>query len=59
MLTQQEIKKLLAQTEGLALLKGKWVEVDHQKLRELLTEMDRYQGELSLREALRLVTCEV
>lgn len=54
MLTQQEIKKLLAQTEGLALLKGKWVEVDHQKLRELLTEMDQYQGEVSLREALRL-----
>jgi non-specific serine/threonine protein kinase len=54
MLTQQEIKKLLAQTEGLALLKGKWVEVDHQKLRDLLTKMDQYQGELSLREALRL-----
>ncbi len=53
-LTPQEIRQLLAQTEGLALLKGKWVEVDHQKLKKLLAEMEKYHGEIPLRDALRL-----
>ena len=35
-LTGAEIRKLLAQTEGLALLKGKWVVVDHARLRALM-----------------------
>lgn len=53
-LTQKEIQNLLAQTEGLALLKGKWVEVNHQKLNRLLDEMQQYQGEVTLLEALRM-----
>jgi hypothetical protein len=35
-LTDAERRQLLASTEGLALLRGKWVEVDHQKLQEAL-----------------------
>lgn len=31
-----EIKRLLSEAEGLAFLKGKWVEVDHKKLDEVL-----------------------
>lgn len=54
LLTPQEIRQLLEQTEGLALLKGKWVEVNHQKLKKLLAEMDRYHGEVSLCDALRM-----
>ena len=32
-LTKKDVELLLAQTEGLAFLKGKWVEVNHKKLR--------------------------
>lgn len=53
-LTQREIQDLLAQTEGLAFLKGKWIEVNHQKLKRLLDEMHQYEGELTLLEALRM-----
>ena len=40
-LTEEDIRRLLAQTEGLALLKGKWVEVNHARLRKLLEEMEQ------------------
>lgn len=53
-LTRREIEQLLGQTEGLAFLKGRWVEVDHSKLQQLLDEMENHQGELSLMEALRM-----
>lgn len=53
-LNNEEIEELLLQTEGLAFLKGKWVEVNHEKLRKLIEEMEHYQGELSLMEALRM-----
>ncbi|MDE7223547.1 MAG: SNF2 helicase-associated domain-containing protein, partial [Acetatifactor sp.] len=53
-LTQKEIRDLLAQTEGLAFLKGKWIEVNHQKLNRLLDEMQQYEGDLTLLEALRM-----
>lgn len=55
-LTAAEIRKLLAQTEGLAFLKGKWVVVDHARLETLLEQMEKYDGTLSLMEALRLET---
>lgn len=53
-LTEEDVRMLLAQTEGLAFLKGKWVEVDHEKLKKLLEEMEQHQGELTLMEALKL-----
>ena len=53
-LTQKEIELLLKQTEGLAQLKGKWVEVNHAELRELLDKMDKYGGELTFLQALRM-----
>lgn len=34
--TEEEIRQLLSETEGLAFIKGKWVEVDHKKLTEML-----------------------
>ncbi|MBQ4126256.1 MAG: DEAD/DEAH box helicase, partial [Desulfovibrio sp.] len=55
-LTAAEIRRLLAQTEGLAFLKGKWVVVDHARLEALLRQMEEYDGSLSLMEALRLET---
>lgn len=53
-LTESDIKKLLAQTDGLAFLKGKWVEVDHKKLKTLLMDMEKVPEEMTLKEALRM-----
>ncbi len=55
-LRQEELQSLLEQTEGLALLKGKWVEVDHARLRALLEEMDGLPDAVTLMDALRLET---
>lgn len=52
-LTKKEIMNLLKQTEGLAFIKGKWIEVDHEKLKALLDAMGNYTGEVTLLEALR------
>lgn len=52
--TQSDVELLLAQTEGLAFLKGKWVEVNHKKLRELLKSMENMEENITLREALQL-----
>ncbi len=52
-LTEEEIQDLLARTEGLAFLKGRWVEVNHAKLQELLEMMKSEETDLTLVEALR------
>ncbi|MBD5461068.1 MAG: DEAD/DEAH box helicase [Lachnospiraceae bacterium] len=52
-LTREEISRLLEQTEGLAFLKGKWIEVNHDRLRELLQKMEEIPEEISLSEALQ------
>jgi len=39
----EELKKLLSETEGLAFIKGKWVEVDHKKLKETLKAYQKAQ----------------
>lgn len=53
-LTQQDMQDLLNQTEGLALLKGKWIEVNHEKLKKLLEDMKNVPENLSFREAMQL-----
>lgn len=53
-LTEKEIQMLLKQTEGLAFLKGKWIEVNHEKLRKLLEEMESIPEYLSFRDAMQL-----
>lgn len=53
-LTEEESRALLAQTEGLAFLKGKWVEVDHARLRQLLSACEKLEAEnISLMDAMR------
>ena len=52
-LTGEDIRQLLSRTEGLAKIKGKWIEVNHTRLRELLSRMEEYRGEISLLDALR------
>lgn len=57
-ITVDDLKRLLSETEGLAFIKGKWVEVDHQKLKETLKayeQAQRFVGKdsMSIAEALR------
>ncbi len=40
-ITKEEIEALLSQTAGLGLIKGKWTEVNHDKLKALLTAYDK------------------
>ena len=58
-LSKKEIQELLAQTEGLALIKGKWVEIKHDQLKaalEALTKAEALaaQEDLTLAQAMRL-----
>lgn len=53
-LTREDIRSLLAQTEGLVFLKGKWVEVNHERLRRLLEDIESGSGEITLMDALRM-----
>ena len=57
-ITPEEIKRLLGEAEGLAFLKGKWIEVDHKKLSEVLKayeEAKKLMGksDLNLIDAMR------
>jgi non-specific serine/threonine protein kinase len=59
-LSKAEINKLLAQSEGLVLIRGKWVEVDHDRLTRTLQQfeaIERRAGEegVSFGEAMRLL----
>lgn len=59
-LTQTELKELLASVDGLARLKGKWVEVDHEKLAAALKHWQSVQrsaqsGAISFYEGMRLL----
>ncbi|MFH0736331.1 MAG: DEAD/DEAH box helicase [bacterium] len=54
-----EVKQLLSEAEGLAFIKGKWIEVDHKALNEILKAYQHAQkqiesGTLSVIEALQL-----
>ena len=59
-LSPKEIDALLASTEGLVLIKGKWVEVDRDKLGEVLDQWRDVQeqaqaGGVSFSEAMRML----
>ena len=59
-LSPKEIKALLASSEGLALIKGKWVEVDREKLSQVLDQWREVQeqaaaGGVSFAEAMRML----
>ena len=55
-ITKEEIEALMAQMAGLSLLKGKWIEVDHEKLRSVLDAYDKASsmGNMTLAEAMRM-----
>ncbi|MBP5198723.1 MAG: DEAD/DEAH box helicase family protein, partial [Lachnospiraceae bacterium] len=53
-LSEKDINQLLSMTEGLAYLKGKWIEVDHERLNAIITAMEGRKGEITLLEAIRM-----
>lgn len=57
-ITAEELRKMLSESEGLAFIKGKWVEVDHEKLKETLLAYEQAQklmgkADMNLVEAMR------
>jgi non-specific serine/threonine protein kinase len=58
-ISDAEWRVILASTDGLALVRGKWVELDREKLREVLGHWENARraacGGLSFREAMRLL----
>jgi len=58
-ISEEEARRLLDESEGLAFIKGKWVEVDREKLEQTLRAYEKAQTlmaeeDLTLREAMRL-----
>jgi len=59
-LTTAEVRQLLASSDGLVRLRGQWVELDRERLREVLTHWERVRreaekGGLSFLEGMRLL----
>ena len=59
-LTRAEIKRLLAQSDGLAFIRGKWVEIDHKRLSRTLEQFEAIERRaaadgLSFGETMRLL----
>lgn len=56
-ITKEEILKLLTENEGLALIKGKWIENNHDKLNQLLKNYEFYSKDgTSLSEVLQIMS---
>lgn len=57
-ITLQELQQLLLEQNGLRLFKGKWVEVDHRRLEETLSQylemQSRFAGGITLRQWMQL-----
>ena len=59
-LTERELRAILDGTDGLALVRGRWVEVDRERLRQVLDRWSTFEaahagGGLSIVEGLRLL----
>jgi superfamily II DNA or RNA helicase len=59
-LTAAEIQELLAKSDGLALVRGSWVEVDHERLRRMIehfgkVERTAAENGLNFGEAMRMI----
>lgn len=58
-ITEKQARKILEESEGLAYIKGKWVEVNSEKLHQVLEVFEKAKGlmqgsHLSLKEAMRM-----
>jgi len=57
-ITAEEVKLLLSEAEGLTFIKGKWVEVNHERLKEMLKAFEKAQNlmesnDINIIEAMR------
>ncbi len=60
-LSNEELKQILANDEGMMLIRGKWIEVDREKLDQMLTHWKSIQrtasnNQLSFTQAMRLLS---
>lgn len=55
-LSEEELNDLLAQTEGLAFMKGRWIEVDHERLEKLKETFELFADGVEPREAILYAT---
>lgn len=55
-ISKEEVESLLTATSGLSFLKGKWVEVDHEKLKAVLDAYEKASSleDMTMAEAMRL-----
>lgn len=53
-LSKEDIKKLITQTEGLAFIKGKWVEADKNRIKKLIEDIKGLPSSVTLMEALKM-----
>jgi hypothetical protein len=54
MFSRDEIAAMLEEAEGLRLIRGRWVEVDHAHLKSILKAFDETSGDITLLDALRM-----
>ncbi|MDR1048443.1 MAG: SNF2 helicase-associated domain-containing protein, partial [Synergistaceae bacterium] len=55
-MSREEIESLLTQAEGLSFIKGKWVEIDHDKLKAVLDAFGKIDdlGDMTFADAIRM-----
>lgn len=53
-LTKAEINQILNSSDGLVLIKGRWVEADKERLRAMLDQLDHLPEDITLGQALRI-----
>ncbi|MCD7950236.1 MAG: DEAD/DEAH box helicase [Erysipelotrichaceae bacterium] len=57
-LTQAELEQIIQENDGLMMIKGKWVEINHEELQEILDKYQQIQDDLAngltLKEALNM-----
>ncbi|MCD7839473.1 MAG: DEAD/DEAH box helicase [Erysipelotrichaceae bacterium] len=57
-LTQEELQQIIEENDGLLMIKGKWVEINHEELQKILDKYQEIQDELAdgltLKEALNM-----
>jgi len=55
--TREELEELIRKENGLAFLKGKWIEVNQEKLSQLICELDKFNNKnISLVESLKILS---
>ena len=53
-LTQNEVEQILRESDGLTLIKGKWIEVNQERLQSLLDKMSGYSHDVTLMDAVKM-----